>query len=119
MFEVESLPLLQCSAATPRTALVIIGRRPPRREQRPPNGNTICLRDLYEFQNTCTVDSLVTHTPWETPQIMGFDGLWGIKVSAQWDLGVKRELAPMLRNFDASEEGLAPFEFGCGITNMF
>ena len=50
---------------------------------------------------------------------MGFDGLWGIKVSAQWDLGVKRGLAPMLRNFDASEEGLAPSEFGCGITNMF
>ena len=55
VFEVESLPPLQCSAATPRTALVIIGRRPPRREQRPPNGNTICFRDLCKFQNTCTL----------------------------------------------------------------
>ena len=29
-----------------------------------------------------TVDTLITHTPRENPQIMGYEGLWAIRVGA-------------------------------------
>ena len=39
----------------------------------------VCLKFVDQEKNGSTVESLLTHTPWDRPDTMGYQGVWVLR----------------------------------------